>query len=1619
MASPSPSFVINGRYQVSGPPIGQGGMGVVYKAYDSVTKRPVALKTLRASLGSAALELFTREWSVLAQLSHPNIVDVLDTGEFEQAGEHRPFFVMPFLPGSTLDQLMRSATQRLTVERVVGIASQACKGLQAAHERGLIHRDLKPSNIFVMDDDAVKIIDFGVVHLVGAESVAGLKGTLLYMAPEQLDLKPVSAASDVYSLAVVCYQALSGRQPFDRKTEPEVIEAIRHFIPPPIWDLNPLVSQLVSRVIHKAMAKDPWHRFSTAREYAETLQKAVKGEVIERFDRAKLQPRIERAKKAQADNDYQFATEILTELEAEGNIDPEMSLLRIQVDQAVRQKSIRQLLDSARTRLDEEEFPLALQKVQEVLAIDAENADALGLKATIERQRGLHQVENWFRLVEQHLHNSSFTQARQALQEILKLDPNNVRARELQTDVDHKEREVARIREDKEQLYQSALTCYQRGEISSALTKLERILDMTRRSTDSAAPDRDAQYQSLYNQIRTERDTARSAYSEGRRYLADRNFVKALEICTEYLTKAPGDPIFQALKLEVEEQQRQDQSAFIAEVSRRTEAEPDLDRRVNILKEAAEKYPGELHLQQSLRLVRERRDLVNSIVAKARQYEERSQFSEALSQFDILRNIYAQYPGLAFETERLKKRRDDQVREESKGHWVEEIDRQVASGDYTRARDLARTALAEFPDDRELAGLQKLAEANLERAAEAEKWFQLGQKLCSERQFGEGLEALHKAASLDGRNTVIRAALLNALVEQARSVLGQDWRAAEPLIKQALSIDSTHPLAKSLQGLVLDYKRQEALTECVSQARESQANGDLNGALAKVEEVLASYPNEVRLTQLRTTLLNLGAVSTAAPAQAQPAPQAPAISSPAEPIQPKAASAAPAPSQANGTDLTFGIDRSIVSPRPPAPVRPVTKKPQPAVRRPDDSWIKAKKQLAQLWSLLQDWAEPKGGLSKLQWGFIVAAPVLLLAGLAVTLSHRPTSKAKGTPLPSEYFVDLESKLPNVKFRIDGNPAPAAPLRLAPGKHTVEASLAGYKTATQSIELGPGAAKPYVVPFDLEPEPVRLRLSSDLKSAKVSLDGQPAVDLQDGSFVSDAIPLSADHTFSLIQGGTESLTFSFRAEPGGIVALSGPVKAKDVDAVVIANLASRSHVYATDNSLKAGLKDQQLQAIPAEGLDFGDVAGDAQLILDNGKAPRALPLSAANAPTLAVWLASDPNQGTIEVEVRVPGAMLAIDGRAPRALRPGKNPRGMVPGTHTLRFTKDGYEPLDTTVEIAKGEVRTLPPFDLKAVVRTGSLVIEGATRDAEVLIDGKSGGTTGSDGAFKLDNLSPEAHTITLRKTEFEDKQLSRTFTAGQTIRIGAQDTQLTPFGTLDFRVSPQAANITYKRADEAQAHAIDNGKSVRVRAGRYTVTASAAGSAPRQDNFAVEAGKSIAVDWKLAAVILETPKTAPPPPRQRVTSEYFQNPSSWTQEGMWWVHKGDATSWMTSNQGTYVIEFSRQRQNLGIVKRTRHIEWIVDQRSLTNHIDYSFDFGGLERKATVDGKTESKKAKLPMAVASADSYTLQIEISPDTVVIRDEQGGELDRYQRPDRAVPLGRFGFKGDAALVIKRGE
>src|SRR5579862_7285280 len=190
--------------------LGEGGMGVVWRAFDTALNTDVALKMLLDANDGTALELFYEECHKQSALAHPNIVEVRDAGVFDKDGTQQPYIVMPLLRGATLAAIIRGSSQPILTERCVDIISQACRGLQAAHDFGLLHRDIKPSNLFILDDDSVKIIDFGVAHRLDVSRTMGRKGTLLYMSPEQLMMKPLTRASDVFSLAVVCYEALTG-----------------------------------------------------------------------------------------------------------------------------------------------------------------------------------------------------------------------------------------------------------------------------------------------------------------------------------------------------------------------------------------------------------------------------------------------------------------------------------------------------------------------------------------------------------------------------------------------------------------------------------------------------------------------------------------------------------------------------------------------------------------------------------------------------------------------------------------------------------------------------------------------------------------------------------------------------------------------------------------------------------------------------------------------------------------------------------------------------------------------------------------------------------------------------------------------------------------------------------------------------------------------------------------------------------------------------------------------------------------------------------------------------------------------------------------------------------------
>jgi serine/threonine protein kinase len=236
--------------------LGQGGMGVVYKAHDTKLDRTVALKFLPPKLSSdpQAKQRFIREAKAASALDHANICTIHDIAETED-GEL--YIVMAYYEGQILGDLLQGG--ELSVDRCVDIALQVARALERAHDAGIVHRDVKPANIMVTDRGEVKLLDFGVAKLMSGQDLTrtgASVGTVAYMSPEQIDAQKADGRTDLWSLGVVLYEMLTGRVPFGDDSAPAVMYAILEKEPAPLSDHRSDIPDDVMRIVAECLAKD-------------------------------------------------------------------------------------------------------------------------------------------------------------------------------------------------------------------------------------------------------------------------------------------------------------------------------------------------------------------------------------------------------------------------------------------------------------------------------------------------------------------------------------------------------------------------------------------------------------------------------------------------------------------------------------------------------------------------------------------------------------------------------------------------------------------------------------------------------------------------------------------------------------------------------------------------------------------------------------------------------------------------------------------------------------------------------------------------------------------------------------------------------------------------------------------------------------------------------------------------------------------------------------------------------------------------------------------------------------------------------------------------------------------
>jgi serine/threonine-protein kinase len=279
--------LIGGRYRLDAV-IGRGGMSTVYKAFDTVLERPVAIKLMHREIAadSDQLERFRREARAVAQLNNPNVVTVIDAGEEPSAdgngagGEdarETPYIVLEYVDGETLKDVIRREGP-LDIPQAIAYAIEIARALGAAHERQIVHRDVKPHNVLLSEEGGAKITDFGIARTLTEEGLTmdgRVLGTTDYVSPEQALGQDVTGQSDLYSLGVVLFEMLTGEVPF-RGSSPVAV-AMKHVREdvPDVQRLRPGVSAATAAVVERAVSKDLKRRYPDAASMVADLEEVL------------------------------------------------------------------------------------------------------------------------------------------------------------------------------------------------------------------------------------------------------------------------------------------------------------------------------------------------------------------------------------------------------------------------------------------------------------------------------------------------------------------------------------------------------------------------------------------------------------------------------------------------------------------------------------------------------------------------------------------------------------------------------------------------------------------------------------------------------------------------------------------------------------------------------------------------------------------------------------------------------------------------------------------------------------------------------------------------------------------------------------------------------------------------------------------------------------------------------------------------------------------------------------------------------------------------------------------------------------------------------------------------
>lgn len=735
-----------GKYEITGV-LGRGGMGVVYRAEDRRIGRQVAIKTLTEGFTGQPemLERFYRE-AQAGILQHPNIVIVYDLGD----EDGMPFIVMEFVDGEPLDKVIASGRQLHLVDKL-SIIEQVCAALGYAHQRGVIHRDIKPANVIVQPDGHAKIVDFGIARVQsskesGLTRTGNVIGTVHYIAPERLKGQPFDGRSDIFAVGVMLYLLLAGQLPFTGE-DMTVLQKLVNEPAPPLNTYLTNYPPALDGILDRALAKDPAQRYATAEEFAADLhalgEQLKKGQITELFDDAE---------RLATEQHFGRAREVLLQLV---RIDPQHT-------------GARQLLGVVQQNL------ARLQRAEQVKQLVAEADEAVA--------------------------SSRYPEAMYALDQAIKLDPENVELAARLEDIRQKKQRADELAT----LMTQAESLRERGDWTGAVNVLEKALRL-----DGDNPSIRAAHAELTRQAKlaAQQQQVKELLGKARQEYTARRYTQAIEILREVGKIDPSATelntlLDEAVNAQEQERRRKLLEQIHVEIENCLTAE-DFDRANELVDRAVEKLPTEsslLQLKSKVALeTREfrRRQLIDSTVTKAQEAIV-SAPGEALL---IVQRALQELPGeerlLALEhslRQRLKAAETEVVR----GQYLREAQQAIDRSEFEKAVEVLESYRLEFAD---AAGVGELLEFARKQLADQKRRTRIADCVRDARALMEQEQFDRAIALLEPVFEETQDGVLDRLLEEARSQRQEAERKTEALLARIASLRERGQLDEALKAL--------------------------------------------------------------------------------------------------------------------------------------------------------------------------------------------------------------------------------------------------------------------------------------------------------------------------------------------------------------------------------------------------------------------------------------------------------------------------------------------------------------------------------------------------------------------------------------------------------------------------------------------------------------------------------------------------------------------------------------------------------------------------------------------------------------------------------------------------